>query len=170
MTSSDTNGELLSRLAALERRVAELEDERELRELLSAYSFGADVHRDERWVELFTADGSYDLGADNVAGAYTGRFEGPEQLLALISGPGMPARDHSQHHHGPVVFRFDPDHPDRASAESYSVTFLATDVGTGVFCAGFNRWQFRRVDGRWRIAERHRREIGTGRQGDVIGA
>jgi hypothetical protein len=162
--------ELETRLLALERRVAELEDERELRDLLALYSFGADVHRDQTWVDLFTPDGTYDLGTQNVEGAYNGHFEGPDDLLGLITGPGMPARDHSQHHHGPIIYRFDAANPDEAWAESYSVTFLDTDEGTGIFCAGFNRWRFRRVDGHWRIAERHRREIGTGTQAEVIGA
>lgn len=167
---TSTDSDLGARLAALERRVAELEDERALRDLLSFYSFGADVHRDQRWVDLFTADGAYDLGANNVEGAYNGHFEGPDDLLGLITGPGMPARDHSQHHHGPIVIRFDADDPDAATAESYSVTFLEKSGGTGIFCAGFNRWRFRRVDGRWRIALRERREIGTGTQAEVVGA
>jgi hypothetical protein len=160
--------ELLQKMAGLERRVTELEDERQLRDLLARYSFGADVYRDERWVELFTADGRYDLGAGNVEGAYNGRFEGRGELLDLITGPGMPPADHSQHHHGPMSFEFDPAHPDEAGAQSYSITFLESDAGTTVYCAGFNRWRFRRVEGRWRIAERHRREIGTGRQAEVI--
>jgi len=150
---------LVARLAALEGRVRELEDERALRELLTRYSFGADVYRGADWVGLFTPDGRYELGSRNVAGAYNGGFFGAEELLGLITGSGMPAQGRSQHHHGPVIFHVDND---EASAQSYSITYLLGDDGrTHVFCAGFSRWTFRRVDGRWRITERDRRELGS---------
>ena len=156
------------RLAALERRIAELEDERALRDLLTSYSFGADVFRGPDWVALFTADGTYDLGAANVEGAYSGRFRGPDDLLALITGPGMPPAGRAQHFHGPMSFAIDGDH---ASAESYSITYqLDAADRCEVYCLGFNRWTFRREDGRWRIAERHRRELGSGAQREVIGS
>jgi hypothetical protein len=161
-----TSDDLSERIAVLEREVRELRDERELRELLSRYSFGADVYRGPDWVELFTPDGRYDLGSDNVEGAYTGRFDGAEQLLGLITGPGMPPEGGSQHHHGPVVFRVDGD---EATAESYSITYRLDAAGAPeVYCLGFSRWRFRRVDGRWRIAERHRRELGAGADAEVI--
>jgi hypothetical protein len=158
--------EELERLAALERQVRELRDERELRELLSRYSFAADVYRGPDWVGLFTEDGRYDLGDHNVDGAYSGRFEGADQLLELITGSGMPPEERSQHHHGPAVFTIDGD---RAVAESYSITYqLDADGAAEVYCLGFSRWVFRRVDGRWRIAERHRRELGAGADAEVI--
>jgi hypothetical protein len=158
---------LTERLARVEARVRELEDERELRDLLTRYSFGADVHRGPRWVELFTPDGVYDLGADNVGGAFSGRFEGPGELLGLITGAGMPPAGRAQHHHGPMRFAIDGDD---ATAESYSITFqLDADDRTEVYCLGFSRWRFRRVDGRWQIAERQRRELGSGAEAQVIG-
>ena len=49
------------RLAALERRVRELEDEREIRNLLGWYAYYADGRHDEEWVDLWTEDGVYDL-------------------------------------------------------------------------------------------------------------
>jgi hypothetical protein len=156
------------RLDALERRVRELEDERALRDLLTRYSFGADVFRGPDWVELFIEDGVYDLGGANVEGAYSGRFAGRADLLALITGPGMPPAGRAQHFHGPM--RFDVD-GDEASAESYSITYqLDEQNACEVYCLGFNRWRFRRAGGHWRIAERHRRELGAGAQDEVIGA
>jgi len=83
-----TRSALADRLDALELRVRELEDERALRDLLTLYSFGADVFRGPPWVGLFTDDGSYDLGSQNVDGAYSGRFTGPDDLRkALMSRP-----------------------------------------------------------------------------------
>jgi SnoaL-like domain len=161
-----TQPALAERVALLERQVRELRDERELRDLLSRYSFGADVYRGPDWVGLFTPDGRYDLGSTNVDSAYSGRFDGADQLLNLITGPGMPPEGRSQHHHGPVVFTVDGDD---AVAESYSITYQLDAAGTAeVYCLGFSRWVFRRVDGRWRIAERHRRELGAGAGAEVI--
>lgn len=158
---------LLERVDRLERRVDELEDERELRDLLARYSFGADVFRGPQWVGLFTPDGVYDLGAANVAGAYTGRFAGPEDLLGLITGAGMPPAGRAQHHHGPARFTITGD---TATAESYSITYqLDAGDNAEVYCLGFSRWTFRRVEGRWRIVERQRRELGSGAEAEVIG-
>jgi hypothetical protein len=157
---------LTDRLARLEQRVVVLEDELALRELLHAYSVGADIHRDERWVDLFTSDGVYDLGEHAAPGASTGQFRGAAALRELVQGPGMPRAGHSQHHHGPMAFRVDGDD---AEAESYSVTLEHDGDCTRVYCAGFSRWRFRRVDGRWRIAERSRRELGAPDQAEVSG-
>jgi hypothetical protein len=157
---------LLQRVAALERRVCALEDERELRDLLYRYSAGADVHRGAPWVGLFTEDGVYDLGSRNVDGAFSGRFEGPEELLGLITGHGMPPEGRAQHHHGPVRFEV---RGDDATAESYSITYRLDDDGEArIYCLGFSRWAFRREDGRWRIAERQRRELGARAEREVI--
>jgi hypothetical protein len=158
---------LQARLNRLELRVRELEDERALRDLLTRYSFGADVYRGPQWVDLFTSDGVYDLGAGNVEGAFTGRFAGADELLGLITGSGMPPEGRAQHYHGPMRFDIDGD---RATAESYSITYqLADGDKADVYCLGFNRWTFRRVGGRWQIAERHRRELGAGAEAEVIG-
>jgi SnoaL-like domain len=159
--------DLAERVAVLEREVRRLRDERELRDLLSRYSFAADVYRGPDWVDLFTPDGRYDLGEHNVDGGYSGRFEGTDALLALITGPGMPPEGRSQHHHGPMVFTVDGD---EAVAESYSITYqLDADGAAEVYCLGFSRWLFRRVNGRWRIARRERRELGAGADAEVIG-
>ena len=161
-----TSSALADRLDALELRVRELEDERALRDLLTLYSFGADVFRGPQWVGLFTDDGSYDLGSQNVDGGYSGRFTGPDDLLALITGPGMPPAGRAQHFHGPMRFDISGD---RAAAETYSITYqLDKQDRSEVYCLGFNRWEFRREGGRWRIAARHRRELGTNTEAEVV--
>jgi hypothetical protein len=162
----DAGSALAARLDALEARVVELEDERALRELLTRYSFGADVFRGRQWVRLFTDDGSYDLGSQNVGGGYSGRFTGPDDLLSLITGPGMPPAGRAQHFHGPMTFDISGD---TATAETYSITYQLDERDRcEVYCLGFNRWEFRRAGGRWRIAARQRRELGSGAEADVI--
>jgi len=165
-TAEDRLAALESRLAATQTRLAELEDERDIRDLLAKYSFGADLYRGRPWVDLWTDDGVYDLGDQNLPDAYTGTFQGPERLLELITGPNMPPAGRSQHHvHGPLIVEVVGD---EATAEGYSVTFVRHGDTTGIWTVGFSRWTFRRVDGRWRIHRRERRELGSPDQTDVI--
>jgi hypothetical protein len=49
---------------------------------------------------------------------------------------------------------------DTAQAESYSMTLLREGDETVVRSAGMIRWSFRRVGGRWYIAEKYRRPPG----------
>jgi hypothetical protein len=152
-------GDPADRIEELEKRVRALEDEREIRELLSRYSFGADVYRGESWVSLWTDDGLYDLGP-------TVSYRGRDELMELITGPGMPPARHAQHHtEGPLIIRVDGDD---AVVEGYSITYVKREDVNEVWNLGFSRWILRREGGRWRIAARHRREAGTDEQADVI--
>ncbi|HTA08270.1 MAG TPA: nuclear transport factor 2 family protein, partial [Streptosporangiaceae bacterium] len=88
-------------------------------------------------------------------------------LLALITGPGMPPAGRAQHFHGPMKFDITGD---TATAETYSITYqLDPQDQCEVYCLGFSRWEFRRDGGQWRIAARHRRELGTGGEAEVVG-
>jgi hypothetical protein len=156
--------------AELLQRVQVLEDERELRELMATYAFHADLGASRAWVELFTEDGAVDLG-DTVS-AMTGgapppgypgspRFQGSEQLLLdfITALPHRRIEGRSQHHTvGPVVFRIDGD---EATARGYSLVITRRDAELAIEAANFNRWRFRREQGRWRIVERAMRPIGS---------
>ena len=155
-----------ARIAQLEARVAQLEDERAIRDLLTYYSFGADLFRGAPWVDLWTEEGLYDLGAGGPDRPRTS-YRGSAELMGLITGAGMPPEGHSQHHtQGPLVIRVDGD---RAIAEGYSVTYVNRPTGNEVWNMGFSRWTIQRVAGRWRIVERQRREVGDPEQTSVIG-
>jgi hypothetical protein len=117
--------------------------------VLARYSFTADFGRSDAWVGIFTEDGAYDLGPA------IGRFEGAEALRGFILGPRHKRIEgHSQHWTtGPLKVDIDVD---RATAEGYSVVFVQGEAGIEIWTAGFNRWTFARVDGRWKIVERFR--------------
>jgi hypothetical protein len=70
----------------LEARVRQLEDERDLRDLLARYSFTADLYRGSAWVDLWTDDGVYNLGTGYEPDGRTRSYEGREQLMDLITG------------------------------------------------------------------------------------
>lgn len=162
------------RLEALEAKVATLSAERELRELLSRYSFTADLGLGDDWVALWTDDGVYDIGTGNT-GTYQGSFDGAARLHDLITGDGMPPTLKSQHHTlGPLVFEIDGD---VAFAEGYSVTFVERPDGIETWNLGFSHWSFRHEDGRWKIHHRYRREasnaeitiaVGTAARGENL--
>lgn len=175
-------GSLEERLRAAEdslaARLQRLEDERELRELLSRYGFTADLGRSREYVDLYTEDGSINLGDGRDS---QGSFVGHEKLMEFILGkPHKCIEGYAQHHAitGPVIFHIDGD---EAVAEGYSLVIVQSDVATrqvrscfsvapeiNVAGANFNRWAFRREGGRWRIVERLNRSIGTPEIHDVI--
>jgi 3-phenylpropionate/cinnamic acid dioxygenase small subunit len=152
-----------SELDELKRRVAQLEDERRIRDLIGRYAHFADLGHEEAWAGQFTEDGVYDLVSVVRAGVgYAGpvRFEGREALLRLIRDPAahkaMEGRSlHIQDMN--LVVRVTGDD---AVAESYTMTLLREGDETVLRSAGMVRWTLRRTGGNWRITEKRRRPAG----------
>jgi hypothetical protein len=153
---------LEERVARLEARIEELEDDRAIRELLARYAYNADGCRDEAYVQLYTEDGAMDLsgGQGNVR-----RWQGHEALREFITdttghqAPGFYGR--AMHVQGNnVVTHIDGDD---AIVNSYSIV-LAGDPNGGpkisLFSAGNNQWTLKKQGGKWLIKERRRRHIG----------
>lgn len=169
MSDSDSDSDL----DALRRRIERLEDELEIRELLSTYGYHADAGRDEDYLHLWTEDGRMNLSTAAQDGpAYRDLVEwvGQEQLRAFIEDEQGHHMDgfykHSLHVQGNnVSIRIDGD---EAVALSYSILLHQVGAEVRTLGAGVNRWLFRRVDGRWRIHERRRREVGHPETADVL--
>jgi hypothetical protein len=155
---------LVQRLERAESRLRCLEDERDIRELLARYGHYADACRDHEYVDLFADDGAIDIsmGGDDGDYARAIRFEGKQALWAFITDP------HGHHRPGfygrslhvqntNTVIRVDGD---EAVANTYSILLQQNGADTRIVGAGTNRWTFRRVDGRWLVTERRRRELG----------
>lgn len=140
----------------LEERVQELEDERELRDLLARYSFNADLGRTKEYSELYTEDGAIDLRDMGLE-----RYEGPESILKdFISAPAAAdVAGRSFHHAAPTVFHIDGDD---ATGEGFSTLLFRHDDGSmAVVHANYSHWTFRRESGEWKIVERDIRLIGS---------
>lgn len=170
-------------LDALEKRVKRLEDEAEIRRLLSMYAFTADLGRAREYVELYTPDGRIDLGEGRFGAPEDGRkaFVGHEQIWEFITAfPHVEQQGYCQHHAltGPLIMHIDGDD---AVVEGYSLVIVVSDEETrrtrakrpvkpaiNISGANFNRWTLRRVDGRWRIKERVNREVGDEKIHEVI--
>jgi SnoaL-like domain len=152
--SSDDISDPAQRIAQLETRIARLEDERELRDLLARYSFNADLARHQEYVDLYTPDGAIDLRDDGKP-----RYEGSAQLLRFISTDGMTYAISGIHHAAPTVFRINGDD---AIGEGYSILVNRNDDGSiTIVHANFSHWTFRRVGGEWKIVERVIRLLGS---------
>jgi hypothetical protein len=159
-------------LQELRRAVAALEAERDCCAVLARYSYYSDHGRRDEWVDLWTHDGVFDLmmyhGGDIVEGEEgewrPTRFVGHDQLRDVIVG-------RSQHvvSGPPSTFRL----VDSTTAVmvSYSVVYVKDDPDLPVVQYqnhGMNRWLFRKVDGRWYIAENTRRRMGDPASGDLF--
>jgi len=149
----------------LQRRMAQLEDEREIRYLLGRYGHYIDLGHEDAWVGQWADNGAYDLVTVRRDGiGYDGavRFEGKDQLYALVQDPA--ARNlfeggslHIQDVN--LVVRIDGDD---AYGHSYSIIMLRDGEEVQIRSAAMVRWTFRRIDGRWRITEKKQRKMADG--------
>lgn len=147
----------------LEARLRVLEDERELRDLLSRYSFTADLGRTAEYADLYTDDGAINLRDMGLK-----RFEGKQMIHdEFINGPNASSRfGKAFHHAAPTVFHIEGDD---AEGEGYSIMMVLQDDGSITIAhANYSHWTFRRVDGQWRIVERNIRLIGSPEAAEIF--
>lgn len=171
---------LESRLATLEAKLQELEDDREIRELLSRYGFNADLGRSEEWVGLWTENGAFEVAIPRAWDAGIGDQETIDRTEAESSGEDQVIR--SDGHEALRRFILDPDSHkaiegrslhimdgnlvtsiagDVATAESYNITLVRRGAQMTLLNGSINRWTLARVDGVWRIEECVRRRPGA---------
>lgn len=155
--------DLAARVAALEARLQELEDDRAIRQLLARYGFHADLGRSDAYVELYTEDGAIDSGASR-------RWEGRDDLRQFITNPQghKSIEGRCLHLQGNNLVTH--IQGDAAVAESYSVVLVREDDGLRLFACNVNRWTLRKVEGHWKIRERLIRSPGTGGFTEVLAA
>ena len=139
------------RMAAIERRLAMLEDERDIARLIASYGPLVDSGDADGAAALWTADGSYDVGdwlmssRDDVAAMV--RSEAHQGLIAKGCC----------HFFGPPVIEIDCD---GAGAVCESTLLVRRESGGyAVIRAGVHLIRLRRDGGRWRIASRVARQL-----------
>jgi uncharacterized protein (TIGR02246 family) len=144
-------GDLEERVAALGRRVEQLEDELAIHRLIVSYGLGVDAGDADRGAGVFTEDGVYDVDV--------GLMEGRDAVRAMVRGARHQEMvGNCAHQMGPAVVTFDA--PDRAHATGYSRVYLATRAGTHVYRVSLNRWELVKQSGDWLIARRTTRLLG----------
>jgi len=161
--NSENIEKLLARVEALEARVLELEDEREIRELLSRYGFTADTCNDEAFVQLYTEDGTMKLSLPNspLSDDPIGVWQGQDRVREFITNPighhSARLYGKSMHVNDNTVTHVDGD---EAVANSYQFAIVVDESGVKLMSAGNNQWQLRKVDGKWYIKERRGAYLG----------
>lgn len=147
------------RLAAIERRVAALEDELAIHRLIVAYGFAVDTGDATATAALFTEDGLYDVDATLV-------MRGRNAIEQMVRGPRhrslLPSCAHTI---GPAVVALDGD---RAVATAYSRIYRRDGDAIGLWRLSFNRFELERRDGRWQIAHRTTRMLGHDEAGALF--
>ena len=149
------------RLAALETRLARLEDEREIARLLAAYGPLVDAGDADAAAGLWTEDGVYDVG--------DWLMNGRGEIAAMVRSAAHQGRIERGccHFFGPPVITVDGD---EATAVCESVLLVRRDSGGyGIARAGVHLLGLRRQDGGWRIVTRTARQLdGTAAGRDLI--
>ncbi|MGW4824041.1 nuclear transport factor 2 family protein [Streptomyces sp. NPDC004227] len=161
------------RLAVLEARLRELEDDREIRELLARYGYYADAPLDEEYFGLFTEDCVMDVSSGRGEDPYEiVRWEGLAQMRRFLS------ERTAQHDNGFYGRSFHVQGNnlavkvtgDDAVANGYSFIFHQDGPTLKLLSASLNEWAFRREDGRWKIQMRKRRMAGAPDAKEVLRA
>ena len=154
---------MTDRLDAIERRLRQLEDERDIARLIASYGPLVDAGRADRAAGLWTAEGVYDVG-DWV-------MNGRGEIAAMVRSDahqGLISRG-CCHFFGPPVVTVDGD---AAVAVCESTLLVRRDSGGyGVARAGVHLLRLRREADSWRIVHRTARQLDGGTAGaDLIGA
>ncbi len=143
--------DVAARLAALERRVAALEDELAIHRLLASYGFAVDTGDADATAALITEDGVYDVDGTLV-------MRGRDGVAAMVRGERHQALlPRCAHTIGPAVVTL---HGDRAVATAYSRVYLRSGDDVALWRLSFNRFELERRDGAWQIARRTTRLVG----------
>lgn len=155
--------DLAKTVAALEKRVRELEDRLEIFQLLSIYGPAVDSGACAAAADLWTEDGIYDVGGMHQA-------KGHGAIAALYEAEGHQKLIHtgSAHTTGLPNVKLDGD---QATAVAYSQVLLRDGDGFKVWRNSANRWDLVRTGKGWRIKLRLNRVLdGSKASHDVLRA
>lgn len=139
----------MSDLAAVESRLKRVEDELEITRLMARYGPAVDSGSSQVAAELWTEDGSYDVGG-------IATLSGREELEAGFNGPFHQEIIFSGAAHSgglPYIVIVG----DQATAVSHSFTIRKEGETFQIWRLSANRWTFVRTADGWRIASRRNR-------------
>jgi hypothetical protein len=134
----------------LEERVALLEDQVELYQLISSYGPAVDSGSGDVAAGIWTEDGTY----DTIPHPLNGR----EELRAMVAGDGHQSLIANGCAHVMALPHLVVD-GDTAVATGYSRVYLSDGDGFRVWRASSNRWEFVRRPEGWRAVSRVNRAI-----------
>ena len=142
----DTESRVDEQLSILTARLRILEVREATRECIARDGFTADLGMVDAYADNYAPDGVSETALEG-----RGNIVGRDALRTFITSPSNPG---SQHLGINMLIHVDGD---TAWAEGYSVTTLRQpDDSFKIHLAGYNHWDFARVDGAWKITRRRR--------------
>jgi uncharacterized protein (TIGR02246 family) len=143
---------LEARVDELARRVAALEDERAIVDVLTRYGFAVDSDDPTATADLYADGCVVEIDGDD-------RIRSPEDMAAMVRGAGHQSLlPNCAHQMGPFSVRVDGD---RATATGYGRVYLHAADGFRIWRVSAGRWELERAEGRWRVLRRWTRAIGS---------
>jgi hypothetical protein len=142
-----------ARLAALEGKVRQLEDQLAIVRLINSWGPAVDTGSSEAAGALWEDGG--------VLESDMSMLEGPNAVVEMVESDGQQAliRQGCAHVQSAPIITVDGD---RAVALSYSQVFLHADEGHEVWRVSANRWECQRTSSGWRLTRRVNRVIDGG--------
>lgn len=147
------DGGLREIVAALEARVARLEDQLAIHRLINSWGPAVDTGQAEAAAALFSEDA--------VLTSDMSHLVGPAAIEEMVHSDGQQALIHQGSAHVPAFPLVDID-GDSARAIGYSRVYLHTDTGYEVWRVSANYWEFSRTANGWRISRRTNHVIDGG--------
>lgn len=148
-------------LKELQRRLEAIEDERRILETLHSYSHTIDYGPPEKWADVFTENGVFDVY--RVTGAKTHREEGRGELVNYLSTKRLPPALYDKHLICSPVIKITGK---VAKVKSYVILLRETEED-GPRVASWGRYHdtlVKQSNGKWLIKERlAEMETGVGR-------
>ena len=148
-----------ARIAALERRIAALEDERAIQRVFVRYGLAVDTGNVEATIALYAEDCHIDI--DGVV-FMNGRQEARGIVESDVHQALLP---YCAHVMGPFDVTVDGD---RAVATGYATVFIREGETRIPWRQSFGRWELARRDGRWQIARRISRSLGHAEASEIV--
>lgn len=138
-------------LADALRRIQRLEDEAEIRNLLSSYGLATDGGSEDATANIFAQDCHIDI--DGVA-----FMEGREQARGIVASPlHQEIMPNCAHVMGPFHLKWDGE---TAVATGYATVYLREGDNVKIWRQSYGRWELVKRDGRWQVLRRTSRSTG----------
>jgi uncharacterized protein (TIGR02246 family) len=138
-------------LAEALRRIQRLEDEAEVRNLLSSYGLATDGGSAEATANIFAEDCHIDI--DGVA-----FMEGRDQARGIVTSPlHQEIMPNCAHIMGPFHITWEGE---TAVATGYATVYLKEGDSVKIWRQSYGRWELVKRDGRWQVLKRTSRSTG----------
>lgn len=138
-------------LAEALRRIQRLEDEAEVRNLLSSYGLATDGGSAEACAQIFAENCHIDI--DGAA-----FMDGREQARGIVTSPlHQEIMPNSAHLMGPFHIKWEGE---TAIATGYATVYLREGDAVGIWRQSYGRWELIKRDGRWQVLRRTSRSTG----------